>query len=1458
MKRRSQRVPIGFPIYGVSKAGPASMQAPMTTDEGENVRSIDPTNGRECGASRCGTTRVTSQPVNGAAKPVRLLTYTVSQNKKVTYSGVRPDTTNDLVAFALGLRKPCYAMVVDELSNVYVIDGLANLAKYNMNGALVWTIAVPVGDPLHLCRALAVDEFGVCYVGTSAGGKPELGKLCAFVQLDEDGVELAWQIDTEAYVEDMKLSAGRLLTLQNAPQSGESWVVAYDAITTTSPVEAFRSIASSGANGICVAPKGSFFVSAQQTSPTVRGYDPRFPAGKITVDWTLADFTDKDTRVARDIHPRALVEEEYAQGDPITLWPDLSEYGADLFTKPTFGSPTLIANSLGRWPAAYFAGSAVTPLPVLTTGPNSSADVGQMDQQQTFIPAYQSSSGAAGYADNMQTVLFFLLRPERNLIGGKAQGFLKQNADGSRAHFIAINKASSSVDLSTSTATAGRVRYQFGTLTTSDLLNASGSGTAATGQLAFQTGVGNQADGDTIVLNDGINAAVTFEFDNNASVVQTTTLRQIVIGASPAITVANALAAINSAPVLAITAVQVVNDINLTNDFVGTHGNVAITDAATNLNVTGMASGTGASGMVTAGTWPETASNAVLITLVLNHGTSGTVDDHPSQFRLNGAVIDEWDMRNRANTTSYLAGIAGATSPTDIGSIDFGSAANFEGFRGTMHYAGAIHRRTSNTNSAPMTYPFTQNAATSDFTPDTTGDSEIERIEGAIAHEFGVAHILASAHPFSAAKGPPNRNGIAVHSVPWLMNQDYPTLTKYSASGEPKWCLTSYAAYRSFSAQTVSGIGYGAACNSLGHVYTMGPNVTGTGWGDDYSQLRYILDNGDTPTFIAAIANVSGGGSTSATPSSASGAWSKSFRDYTEGVSANNLDISDGYHYPRVGVDTKDCVFFPWSATTGAFSGAACIAYDRTGGQGNTNQHALTGNNALSLAFSQNGYVCAPDPNVPDYGGNLTGSEDLTMPRAEHCWIATDLGTAGTVENPTVHRVQFVTSVPIQGASRSFTIISVADGAVKVGLSPPSNPAAGSLSAPQFAGASDFFAHTRAFGVIYMTDGDRDLKYDPVLNQVLRWAPTRGFMRPRAKLLATYQGGVVRACFADDPHGYQISRLGDPLDYDFDPPVVTALQAFDGATSDRTGRCPDAIRGLRVTGDDYMLFLCDHTVWRLSGHPMSGGAFDNVSHDLGAAFGRAHCIDEKGRPFFVSNKGSLCTIEDGRRVVPIANASLEREMRAVDFASYNIELEWNFQDEGIHVFQFPKGAGGPAVRHWFWELRENRFRPWVDTFGVANQLVQPSAVCTFDGDGQADRAMLLGREDGHIVKWDRNAVTDDATASDTLVPIASRVVIGPIANGESARKLMLYLMEVELASAQGGAYMRVYGSDTADDRGAPHYNVKLRPGRSPTLSVRLTAAYLWVELMGGSSFSRWAFEQLALHVEGAGDKRVRS
>lgn len=115
----------------------------------------------------------------------------------------------------------------------------------------------------------------------------------------------------------------------------------------------------------------------------------------------------------------------------------------------------------------------------------------------------------------------------------------------------------------------------------------------ATGTLVLG---GQPADGDQFLINDG-SVAVTFEFDNNTSVVESPTLRRVVIGATLGDTLTNLQNAINNTGfTFAITAGTPTggDTVPLTHDNYGVVGNQAITEpvnVSTNLSDTGMASG---------------------------------------------------------------------------------------------------------------------------------------------------------------------------------------------------------------------------------------------------------------------------------------------------------------------------------------------------------------------------------------------------------------------------------------------------------------------------------------------------------------------------------------------------------------------------------------------------------------------------------------------------------------------------------------------------------------------------------------------------------------------------------------------------------------------------------------------------------------------------------------------------
>lgn len=114
----------------------------------------------------------------------------------------------------------------------------------------------------------------------------------------------------------------------------------------------------------------------------------------------------------------------------------------------------------------------------------------------------------------------------------------------------------------------------------------------ATGTLVLG---GQPTDGDKFVISDGV-TSVTFEFDSNASVVPSSVLRGVTIGATLADTLTNLQTAINAAPTFNVSAISITggNTVNLRADLAGAAANVAITEptnVSTFLSDTGMTGG---------------------------------------------------------------------------------------------------------------------------------------------------------------------------------------------------------------------------------------------------------------------------------------------------------------------------------------------------------------------------------------------------------------------------------------------------------------------------------------------------------------------------------------------------------------------------------------------------------------------------------------------------------------------------------------------------------------------------------------------------------------------------------------------------------------------------------------------------------------------------------------------------
>ena len=122
-------------------------------------------------------------------------------SRKSEYTGIGPTSANE-TSPSRQPASPVYNLAVDKQGNRYTIDGKANVIKYTSSNEAVWSFAVPVLDTAHLCRAIAVDDNGLIFVGVSANGRVEDARIFALQQLPDESVEVLWTQD-DALVTDV-------------------------------------------------------------------------------------------------------------------------------------------------------------------------------------------------------------------------------------------------------------------------------------------------------------------------------------------------------------------------------------------------------------------------------------------------------------------------------------------------------------------------------------------------------------------------------------------------------------------------------------------------------------------------------------------------------------------------------------------------------------------------------------------------------------------------------------------------------------------------------------------------------------------------------------------------------------------------------------------------------------------------------------------------------------------------------------------------------------------------------------------------------------------------------------------------------------------------------------------------------------------------------------------------------
>lgn len=356
--------------------------------------------------------------------------------------------------------------------------------------------------------------------------------------------------------------------------------------------------------------------------------------------------------------------------------------------------------------------------------------------------------------------------------------------------------------------------------------------------------------------------------------------------------------------------------------------------------------------------------------------------------------------------------------------------------------------------------------------------------------------------------------------------------------------------------------------------------------------------------------------------------------------------------------------------------------------------------------------------------------------------------------------------------TRTITALAVTDGTIERFSSDTFTAVTGGASALD-ANAPQIFS-ADLFGKVYYVDGTNYVVYDVATDTASTWTATAGTLPAdsgnTSRLITVWNGRIVLSGIASDPENWFMSAVGDALDWDIAPTNPTSQTAISGNNAP-TGKVADVINGLIPYNDDILIFLCDHSIYQMTGDPYYGGRIDRLSDSIGGAWGRAWCKDDNGVIYFFGSRGGVYRMVPGAPPQSISEHKIEERLSLVNLNSTSVRMAWNDQEKGVHLFL--TRLNGSRSTHYFWDRRNEAW--FRDTFG--NALHSPISVHALDGDKPDDRRVILGCQDGYIRIFSNDAVNDDGEA------ILSGVFFGPILLEQGTQPFVLRELQCVLSAA---------------------------------------------------------------------------
>lgn len=367
-------VPLPFPRRGLDDNRAFSDQTAETTPDALNVRGVDPATGRTRGAQRAGLSRFIPTALSG---PVEFAGSVTFDNRSVVYSELpgpldaldpEDETVSEEWSVKGEAKKAAKNCATDPNGNVYFVTG-ATIEKRNAQGLLLWSYQVPVDDSGFSLGPLVIGDDYRIYTAVDSGdkGADGAGVYCIIQIQKPDSFDtepsLAWEFTTDTWVRELALFAGTLKVLEQSDKEYRSYVTTLSAINTNSAFQVGRYEVPYPSPCMAVRPDGGTVTGHPYFEK--RNTNPQHPGTWLEQEsWSLELLDDYENRVWSWYRAEDLVG-TFGEGDQVEVWPDRTGKGRDLAVGVTHDgpngvsvdAPTLSTKRAFASPSVFFDGT---------------------------------------------------------------------------------------------------------------------------------------------------------------------------------------------------------------------------------------------------------------------------------------------------------------------------------------------------------------------------------------------------------------------------------------------------------------------------------------------------------------------------------------------------------------------------------------------------------------------------------------------------------------------------------------------------------------------------------------------------------------------------------------------------------------------------------------------------------------------------------------------------------------------------------------------------------------------------------------------------------------------------------------------------------------------------------------------------------------------------------------------